>query len=132
MAGSAAAFVDKRQAPAVSHIESAWSVVARPDGRLYWLTNHDRIVAAAVVLVRGVDSSTHVWIDVPMREWSQVRLASADCACPAKIVVRFDDAIVWVEAKQAGPIAYLCGDDRQARVRLMTNRMAPVRVGTIW
>lgn len=120
---------------ACRHVETAWQCKVRPLGSLKPLraiTAADRIVAIMLPEDRHIDSSTHSWIDVAMPAYASMKATARDLGCPALIVARFDDAVLFVDASKMGPVLMLCGEDNNARVRLPLNRMSRVTAEARW
>lgn len=118
---------------AIQHIEQTWSCKVRRAGGIYALTVNDRVMAVASVQAHAIHATAHEWLDVPMPDWSTLRRSSEDARCQAIIVARYDDAVVWVKQGDAGPFATLFAEgDAFPRVRIMRNRMAPMRYESRW
>lgn len=114
-------------ASAVQHIEQVWACQVRRIAPVYAITVHDRVVSVAAIVALGIPATTHEWLDVPLEQWTAAREMALDTRAPAIIVARYDDAVVWVAQASAGPIATLCAADCKPRVRIMRNRMTPMR-----
>lgn len=117
------------------HVESAWNCRVRPIFNLAPLlavTAAERIVAVMLAEDRRIDSTTHSWLDVAMPSFASLKATARDVACPALVVARFDDAVLFVDAAKVGPVLMLCGEDGRARVRLPVNRMARVTTEARW
>lgn len=120
---------------ACRHLESAWACAVRAMAGLAplkALTVAERVRAVLVVEERRIDSTTHSWIDLDLPVYAAARRIAAELACPALIVVRYDDAVLFVDAAKTGPTFTLCGADGHPRVRLEVNKMAPVRFESRW
>lgn len=112
---------------AVNHVEQVWACQVRRVGPVHALTVHDRIVSVAAIVAHAVPANAHEWLDVPLEQWTAAREMALDTRAPAIVVARYDDAVVWVPMASAGPIATLCGEDCKPRVRVMRNRLTPMR-----
>jgi len=117
---------------AARHIEQVWACRVRRVGDAHMLTANDRVVNVAAIVAHQAPAATHEWLDVPLRLWREAREVSVDARCPAIVVARYDDAVVWVAQATAGPFATLCGDDCKPRVRIMRNRMTLMRYESRW
>jgi len=96
------------------------------------MTVAERVRAVLVCEERRMDRTTHSWVDVALPVYAAARRIAAEIACPALVVVRYDDGVVFVDAAHAGPTLALCGADGHPRVRLEVNKMAPVRFESRW
>lgn len=120
---------------ACRHLESAWSCAVRAMAGLAplkALTVAERVRAVLVVEERHIESSTHSWIDLDLPVYAAARRIAAELSCPALVVARYDDAVLFVDASKAGPTLALCGSDGHPRVRLEVNKMSPVRFESRW
>lgn len=114
-------------ASAVTHIEQVWACQVRRVGHVHAITVHERIVTVAAIVAHAIEATAHEWIDVPLEQWTAAREMALDTRAPAIIVARYDDAVVWVPQTSAGPFATLCGADCKPRVRVIRNRLTPMR-----
>ena len=123
------------QESARRHVETAWACQVRPIVELeplHALTVADVMRAVVLLEPRRIPAATHSWIDVPLSSWHAARRLAADFACPALVVARFDDAVLFGDAGKLGPAFALCGADGAARVRLEVRRLSPVQYESRW
>lgn len=120
---------------AAGHVESAWACRVR---QLYGLkplraiTVSDIVRAVLLVEERRIQSGQHSWLDVPLRTYQHARAVALDIGCPALVVARFDDVVLFADAAKIGRSGVLCGEDGQARVRLEVRKMSPVVFESRW
>jgi len=130
-----AAVNGRRSAATLEHVEKAWTCKVRPlltMTPLRALTVSDIMRAVVIIEERDFDSTTHSWLDVSMPRYASAKRLAHEFSCPAIVVARFNDSVLYLNAKDSGPALVLCGDDGAARVRLQVNKMSPVKWESRW
>ena len=109
-----------------AHVEDAWGCRVRKVGRSYMLTAAERVVALAMMYVRGEDFQTMARVDVPWSDWSVVVPQAREVRVPALVIVAYRDSVRYCDADKIGPpVVLLTG--LQPAVRIQAGKLGPLR-----